>query len=64
MGECFLRPAAWRSGELTALFEWKAVALAAVLAVLTNIGPTKRLHPVWFLLASAAVGIGLSFAGV
>lgn len=64
MGECFLRPAAWRSGELAALFEWKAVALAAVLAVLTNIGPTKRLHPVWFLLASAAVGIGLSFAGV
>lgn len=64
MAGCFLRTAAWRAGGgPAALFDWKALALAAVLAVLTNAPKTKKLHPVWFLLASAAVGIGLSFAG-
>ncbi len=52
------------TGKLTDLISIKAVALAAVLWVLTNVvKPTKKLHPVVFIAASAAVGIVFSFAG-
>lgn len=41
---------------------WKAVALAAVLLVLTRwCKPTKGLHPIVFILASAVVGVVFSF---
>lgn len=41
---------------------WKAVLLAAVLLVLTRwVKPTKKLHPVVFIAASAVVGILFSF---
>ena len=41
-----------------AVFNWKGWALAAVLWVLTNkVKQTKKLHPILFILASAAAGI-------
>lgn len=47
-----------------ALFNWKALALAAVLLVLTRyVKATKKLHPVVFILFSAVVGIVFKFAG-
>ena len=47
---------------LRGLFNWKAVALAAVLLVATRgIKPLKKLHPIVFIAASAAVGILCSF---
>ena len=41
---------------------WKALVLAAVLLVLTRwVKPTKKLHPVVFILGSALVGVLLHF---
>ena len=43
-------------------FDWKAIALAAILLVLTRwVKPTKKLHPILFILASAVVGVVFSF---
>lgn len=48
------------SGVITDLFNWKALALAAVLVVLTRwVKPTKKLHPIFFILGSALVGVFL-----
>jgi chromate transporter len=48
------------SGVLADLFNWKALALAAVLVVLTRwVKPTKKLHPIFFILGSALVGVFL-----
>lgn len=48
-------------GVLAAL-DWKAVALAAALILLTRvIKPTRKLHPIFFIVFSAAVGIAFSF---
>ncbi len=48
------------SGVITDLFNWKALALAAVLLVLTRwVKPTKKLHPIFFILGSALVGVFL-----
>ena len=45
-----------------AAVNWKAVALAAVLLVLTRwCKPTKGLHPIVFILASAIIGVVFSF---
>ena len=50
------------SGVLADVFNWKALALAAVLLVLTRfVKATKKLHPAVFILASAAVGVLLRF---
>ena len=44
------------------MLNWKAIALAAVLLVLTRwCKPTKGLHPILFILASAVVGVVFSF---
>lgn len=52
------------SGALGDLFKWKAFILAAVLLVLTRrVKPTKKLHPVVFIAASAVAGIVFGFAG-
>ena len=52
-----LRPAAG-----LAFFNWKAIALAAVLLVLTHwVKFTKNLHPILFILASAVVGVVFKF---
>ena len=50
------------SGVLMDLFNWKAILLAAVLIVLTRyVKPLKKLHPVFFILGSAAIGALFSF---
>jgi chromate transporter len=44
------------------LFNFKAIALAAVLLVCTRYVPKlKGLHPIVFILASAVVGVVFSF---
>lgn len=53
-------------GKITELLQinWPAIALAAVLIVLTRfVKPTKGLHPIVFILFSAVVGIVFRFAG-
>ena len=48
--------------DLAQIVNWKAVALAAVLVVCTRyVKKLKGLHPVVFILASAAVGILFRF---
>ena len=55
-------PAYSASGAFADLFNFKAIVLAAVLLVLTRfVKKTKSLHPLWFILASAVVGIVFSF---
>ena len=50
------------TGSLLGLFKWKAALLAAVLLVFTRlVRQTKKLHPVFFILASAVAGIVFSF---
>ena len=50
------------SGVLLDLFNWKAILLAAVLIVLTRyVKPLKKLHPVFFILSSAAIGALFAF---
>ena len=54
-----------QTNALADLFQWKAVALAALLLVLTRyIKKTKGLHPVYFIVFSAVIGILFGFAGV
>ncbi len=50
------------TGSLLGLFKWKAALLAAVLLVFTRlVRQTKKLHPVFFILASAVAGIVFAF---
>ena len=50
------------SGQLMDLFNFKAIALAAVMLVCTRYVPKlKGLHPIVFILASAVVGVVFSF---
>jgi chromate transporter len=50
------------SGKLIDLFDFKAIALAAVLLVCTRyVKKLKGLHPIVFILASAVIGIVFSF---
>ena len=45
------------------LFNWKALLLAAVLLVFTRyIKQTKNLHPIFFIAASALIGVIFGFA--
>jgi len=45
------------------LFNWKALLLAAVLLVFTRyIKQTKNLHPIFFIAASALIGVIFDFA--
>ena len=49
-------------GTDLAFFNWKAIALAAVLLVLTRwVRYTKNLHPILFILASAVAGVVFEF---
>ena len=62
----FLNPEVLETGKgitaVAGLFQWKAVALAAVLLVATRrIKPLKKLHPIVFIAASAVIGILFSF---
>lgn len=60
-----LNEADFAAGEgFLALFNWKAIALAALIFVLTNfVKPAKKLHPVFFILGAAVVGAVFHFAG-
>ena len=50
------------SGVLSELFNVKALLLAACLLVLTRwVKPLKKLHPIWFILGSALLGVAFSF---
>ena len=50
------------TGAILDLFNWKAIALAVVLLVLTRfVKKTKKLHPIFFILASALAGIVFAF---
>ena len=62
---CLVDVAAFRGGgALSDLISWKGLALFAVIWVLTNlVKRTKKLHPIVFIAASAAVGIAFRFAG-
>ena len=52
----------FQTGRLAELVDWKAILLAAVLIVLTRwVKKTKKLHPIFFILGSALVGVVLSF---
>ena len=51
-------------GGIMNYVNWKGLALFAVIWVLTNlVRQTKKLHPIVFIAASAAVGIAFRFAG-
>ena len=50
------------AGNWLAFFNWKAIALAAVLLVFTRyVKKTKKLHPIVFILCSAVVGVVFKF---
>ena len=54
-----------KAGAWAQALDPKAIVMAAVLLVLTNyVKQTKKLHPVVFIAASAAVGVLLHLAGV
>ena len=42
-----------------AALSWKALALAALVYVSTHIKKLKNLHPIWFIAASAVLGVVL-----
>ena len=62
---CLVDTAAFQEGSaLSTLLNWKGLALFFVVWALTNfVKQTKKLHPVVFIAASAAVGIVFKFAG-
>lgn len=54
----------FRSAGFWTAVSWKGLALFAAIWVLTNVvKPTKKLHPIVYILASAAIGIVFKFAG-
>ena len=53
------------SGSIMDLFNWKSLILAVIIYILSNnIKQTKKLHPVFFIVVSAIIGILFGFAGV
>ena len=50
------------TGAIPDAFNGKAIALAAVLLVFTRlVKQTKKLHPIFFILASAVIGVVFAF---
>lgn len=50
--------------EGSALFNWPGIVLTAVLLIFTNwVKPTKKLHPIVFILFSAVVGVVIGAVG-
>ena len=61
---CLIDLTAFASGGLAAMLNWKGLTLFVVLWLLTNqVRQTKKLHPVFFIAASALAGIVFRFAG-
>ena len=53
------------SGSIMDLFNWKSLILAVIIYILSNnIKQAKKLHPVFFIVVSAIIGILFGFAGV
>ena len=53
------------SGSIMDLFNWKSLILAVIIYILSNnIKQAKKLHPVFFIVGSAIIGILFGFAGV
>ena len=51
-----------QADQILSMFHWKAVALAAVIWILTNVvKQTKKWHPLAFIAFSALIGIVLQF---
>lgn len=48
---------AWQTDGLTGLFRLPCILLAALVLILTHLKQTKKLHPVIWILLSAAAGI-------
>lgn len=56
---------AFMAREWASVVEPKSIVLAAILLILTNkVKKTKNLHPVFYIAASAVVGIVFRFAGI
>lgn len=52
------------TGEGLSYFRWDCVLLAALLLVCTRWVPkVKDLHPIWFILGSAVIGVVFRFGG-
>ena len=65
LGESLFNFSLYRqTGSFADLFIWGPIILALVLAVLTNIKPTRNIHPVVYIAASAVVGIVFKLGGV
>ena len=61
---CFLNRTKLAEGDVLGGIRWEALALAALLLVLTRwFKPTKKLHPILFIAFSAVVGIVFRFGG-
>ena len=57
-------PAFAASHAAADLFAWKAIALAVVIWLMTNVvKQTKKLHPLFFIALAAVVGIVFRFGG-
>ena len=52
---------AYASGGAAAVFNWKAIILAAVLVLLTRLKKLKKLHPIVFIAGAALAGIIFKF---
>ena len=53
------------SGKILDLFNWKSLALAIIIYILSNnVKQTKKLHPVFFIVGSAIIGILFGFEGL
>ena len=52
------------AGDWLAYFRWDCILLAAALLVCTRWVPkVKDLHPIWFILGSAVIGVVFRFGG-
>ena len=61
---CLVRTDAYAaSGKILDLLDWRGLLLFALVLVLTNLKPLKKLHPIVFIGVSALVGIVFRFAG-
>ncbi len=52
-----------QTGNIADFFAWGPIILAVILAVMTNVKPTKSIHPVAYIAASAVVGIVFRLGG-
>lgn len=56
-----LRPALGPESAFTSYPNWPPILLAATVFVCFKFTPLKKLHPIFFILASAVVGVALQF---